>query len=37
VDAEAAKQQWRRVADQLRAKLPKLAALDLAGCLLLTA
>jgi transposase-like protein len=26
-DAEAAKQQWRRVADQLRAKLPKLAAL----------
>jgi putative transposase len=26
-DAEAAKQQWRRVADQLRPKLPKLAAL----------
>jgi putative transposase len=26
-DAEAAKQQWRRVADQLRSKLPKLAAL----------
>jgi transposase-like protein len=26
-DAEAAKAQWRRVADQLRAKLPKLAAL----------
>ena len=26
-DAEAAKQQWRRVADQLRAKLPKLAGL----------
>jgi transposase-like protein len=26
-DAEAAKQQWRRVADQLRTKLPKLAAL----------
>jgi transposase-like protein len=26
-DAEAARQQWRRVADQLRAKLPKLAAL----------
>jgi putative transposase len=26
-DAEAAKQQWRRVADQLRAKLPKLATL----------
>ena len=26
-DAEAAGQQWRRVADQLRAKLPKLAAL----------
>jgi transposase-like protein len=26
-DAEAAKQQWRRVADQLRAKLPKLAVL----------
>jgi transposase-like protein len=26
-DAEAAKQQWRRVADQLCAKLPKLAAL----------
>jgi putative transposase len=25
-DAEAAKTQWRRVADQLRAKLPKLAA-----------
>jgi transposase-like protein len=26
-DAEAARQQWRRVADQLRTKLPKLAAL----------
>lgn len=26
-DAEAARQQWRRIADQLRAKLPKLAAL----------
>jgi transposase-like protein len=26
-DAEAARQQWRRVADQLRPKLPKLAAL----------
>ena len=26
-DAESAKQQWRRVADQLRPKLPKLAAL----------
>jgi transposase-like protein len=26
-DAEAAKQQWRRVADQLRGKLPKLATL----------
>ena len=26
-DAEAAKQQWRRVADQLRPKVPKLAAL----------
>ena len=26
-DAEAARQQWRRVADQLRAKVPKLAAL----------
>ena len=26
-DAEAAKRQWRKVADQLRAKLPKLAAL----------
>ncbi len=26
-DAEAARSQWRRVADQLRAKLPKLAAL----------
>jgi len=26
-DAEAARQQWRRVADQLRAKLPKLAGL----------
>ncbi len=26
-DAEAAKQQWRKVADQLRTKLPKLAAL----------
>jgi transposase-like protein len=26
-DAEAAKQQWRHVADQLRPKLPKLAAL----------
>jgi transposase-like protein len=26
-DAEAAKQQWRRVADQLRPKLPKLATL----------
>ena len=26
-DAEAARQQWRRVADQLRAKLPKLATL----------
>ena len=26
-DAEAATQQWRRVADQLRSKLPKLAAL----------
>ena len=26
-DAEAAKQQWRRVADQLRPKLPRLAAL----------
>ena len=26
-DAEAAKSQWRKVADQLRAKLPKLAAL----------
>jgi transposase-like protein len=26
-DAEAARQQWRRVADQLRQKLPKLAAL----------
>lgn len=26
-DAEAARQQWRRVADQLRSKLPKLAAL----------
>ncbi len=26
-DAEAARQQWRRVADQLRAKLPRLAAL----------
>ncbi len=26
-DAEAARAQWRRVADQLRAKLPKLAAL----------
>jgi transposase-like protein len=25
-DAEAARQQWRRVADQLRAKVPKLAA-----------
>ena len=25
-DAEAAKAQWRRVADQLRPKLPKLAA-----------
>jgi putative transposase len=27
-DAEAARAQWRRVADQLRPKLPKLAALD---------
>ena len=26
-DAEAASTQWRRVADQLRPKLPKLAAL----------
>jgi putative transposase len=26
-DAKAAKQQWRRVADQLRPKVPKLAAL----------
>ncbi len=26
-DAEAARQQWRRVADQLRPKVPKLAAL----------
>jgi transposase-like protein len=26
-DAEAARQQWRRVSDQLRSKLPKLAAL----------
>ncbi|SEP51242.1 Transposase, Mutator family [Methylobacterium sp. ap11] len=26
-DAEAARQQWRRVADQLRSKVPKLAAL----------
>jgi putative transposase len=26
-DADAARQQWRRVADQLRPKLPKLAAL----------
>ncbi len=26
-DAEAARQQWRRVADQFRAKMPKLAAL----------
>jgi transposase-like protein len=26
-DSDAAKQQWRRVADQLRPKLPKLAAL----------
>ena len=26
-DAEAAKQQWRRVADQLRPKVPKLAIL----------
>jgi putative transposase len=27
VDAESARQQWRRVADQLRPKVPKLAAL----------
>ena len=26
-DAEAARQQWRRVADQFRAKMPKLSAL----------
>lgn len=31
-DAEAARQQWRRVADQFRPKMPKLAALvDAAG------